>query len=267
MILFRGHAHIGHDHGHDHDHDEHSHEDHIHEHKHKKKKKHKDKEHKHKDHEHTHRHNRDKNDDHADSNQDVSVEVGSSPSPHKHKSIAMHSVFLHILGDALGSIAVIASVLFTWLTDYSWNVYVDPTASIIVALILVVGTIPLVKRTIAIVMQRKPRFVDIEKIEKKIKDIPGVKTVHDFHIWQLDEKRSIATFHILCAEDADSTMVSQRAKDILHDAKIHSTTIQIERTTDDNLNSCLLKCNDEECSPYLCCESDKEDEPLLKLED
>lgn len=274
MILFRGHAHIGHDHGHDHDHD-HVHGDHEHEHKHKhkhkeKKSKSKKSNHKHKDHEHTHRHNKEKNDEEYenDSNQDLSVEVDPTAKPEKHKSIAMHSVFLHILGDALGSIAVIASVLFTWLTKFSWKVYVDPTASLIVALILVVGTVPLVKRTIAIVMQRKPRFVDSENIENQIKSIPGVKTLHDFHLWQLDEKRSIATFHILCSENADSKLVSQKAKEILHDAGIHSTTIQIEHSNDDeNLNACLLKCNDENCSPYLCCESDKEDEPLLKLED
>jgi zinc transporter 1 len=38
----------------------------------------------------------------------------------------MHSVFLHVLGDALGSVAVIASSLFIWLTDFSWKYYVDP---------------------------------------------------------------------------------------------------------------------------------------------
>lgn len=38
----------------------------------------------------------------------------------------MHSVWLHVLGDAFGSIAVIASSLFIWLTDYKWRFYVDP---------------------------------------------------------------------------------------------------------------------------------------------
>jgi zinc transporter 1 len=44
----------------------------------------------------------------------------------KEKSTTMHSVWLHVLGDAFGSIAVIASSLFIWLTDFKWRFYVDP---------------------------------------------------------------------------------------------------------------------------------------------
>jgi len=61
------------------------------------------------------------------------VEVNKPPKLKKAKkgskvapSAALQSVFLHVLGDALGSIAVIISALIIWLTDYEWRFYVDP---------------------------------------------------------------------------------------------------------------------------------------------
>ena len=55
----------------------------------------------------------------------------------------MRGVFLHVLGDALGSVVVIISALFIWLTDFDWRHYVDPAMSLIIVAIITITTIPL----------------------------------------------------------------------------------------------------------------------------
>jgi Co/Zn/Cd efflux system component len=104
LVLFCGHGGHAHSHGHSHgdeegsdsSHEENSHHDHDEEHDH-------DHKHEHEDHEHDH-HGHD----------------------HKKGGSTMYSVFLHVLGDALGSIAVIVSTCLIWLTDWSWRHYIDP---------------------------------------------------------------------------------------------------------------------------------------------
>lgn len=259
MALFGGHAHMGHDHDHDHDHGHES------------------------DHKHKHEHGEeDEQSVHSDS--EIEMEIKDIHENHdhleeeecnmdseslvtvKHKSFAMHSVFLHILGDTLGSLAVIASVLFSWLTKFSWKGYVDPAISLLVAAILVFSSIPLVRRTIAIVMQKIPRKIDVIKIGEMIRRIPGVISIHELHVWQLDELRSISSVHVLVKEDSIPNEIVLKIKAILHRKGVHSTTVQPEVVSgEDHISSCILKCEGEACNELQCCdEVIVESEPLIK---
>jgi zinc transporter 1 len=136
-----GHSHGGHSHGHDHGHGH----GHSHSHGHGHDHKHGEKEHKH-DHEKKkkdrHKVTRDADCDHEPSHVHDDKEVAldaidkTDDDNGKHKppsqGATIKAVFLHVLGDALGSIAVIISALFIWLTDYSWRFYVDPIVSFVV---------------------------------------------------------------------------------------------------------------------------------------
>jgi zinc transporter 1 len=98
----------------------------------------------------------------------------------------MRGVFLHFMGDALGSIGVIVSaVLNLLLPNESWIVYVDPCASLMITLILVFSAYPLVRSTLSILLQHAPGEVDMSRIRKEILQIPKVLNIHEFHVWQL----------------------------------------------------------------------------------
>lgn len=68
---------------------------------------------------------------------------GSSAKKASQRSMNMHGVFLHVLGDALGNIGVIATALFIWKSDYSWRFYTDPAVSLFISLIIFSSAIPL----------------------------------------------------------------------------------------------------------------------------
>ncbi|KAF9087010.1 hypothetical protein BGX29_001095 [Mortierella sp. GBA35] len=169
--------------------------------------------HKHDDHDHDHEHS------HGDE------EGKKRPSG---EDLNMRGVFLHVLGDALGSVGVIFTALFIWLTDFSWRYYMDPVVSILISAIIVHSAWPLVRSASFVLLQGVPVGVDIEEIRKEIKAIPDVISIHDLHIWQLTNIKMVASLHVLVTNQEAFERVSRTVKTIMHRAGVHSTTIQPE---------------------------------------
>jgi len=115
---------------------------------------------------------------------------------HSHADLNMRGVFLHVMGDALGNIGVIASALFIWLTDFSWRFYSDPLISLIITVIILCSAIPLCKAASRILLQAVPAGLSIDDIEADINDLPGIISCHHLHVWQLSDTKLVASLHI-----------------------------------------------------------------------
>jgi solute carrier family 30 (zinc transporter), member 1 len=87
---------------------------------------------------------------------------------HSHENLNMRGVFLHVLGDALGNIGVIATALFIWLTDFSWRFYSDPVISLVITAIIFSSALPLVKSASLILLQGVPRGISLEDVKEDI---------------------------------------------------------------------------------------------------
>ncbi|KAF9347672.1 hypothetical protein BGX26_000856 [Mortierella sp. AD094] len=144
------------------------------------------------------------------------------------EDLNMKGIFLHVLGDALGSVGVIITALFIWKTDFSWRFYMDPVVSLLITAIIVHSAVPLVKSASFILMQGVPVGVEIEEIRKDIKAVPDVISIHDLHIWQLTNTKMVASLHVLVTNQESFERVSRAVKTIMHRAGVHSTTIQPE---------------------------------------
>ncbi|KAJ8099375.1 cation efflux protein [Lipomyces tetrasporus] len=145
------------------------------------------------------------------------------------QSLNMRGVFLHVMGDALGNVGVIATALFIWLTDYSWRFYFDPLISLVITIIIFSSALPLVKSASKILLQGAPKGIDMVDVKDEILSLQGVKSVHDFHIWILRENLFIASLHVAVSVSADEFMeLSRRIRSCLHGYGIHSATIQPE---------------------------------------
>ena len=188
----------------------------------------------------------------------------------------MHAVFLHLLGDALGSVAVIIGALLNMLLPKcAWLVYVDPVISVLIALFIAYSSVPLVKSTAFILLQGVPHGIDIAAIQTRIKDVRGVLGVHDLHVWQLSDVKCVASVHVYVHVDLKSvgpdrestTIIDEREqlisdysfeavceeiRLILHEYGIHSTTIQPEFVTEGG-EKCMMRCVDTSCEEKQCC--------------
>lgn len=190
--------------------------------------------------------------------EDVFVTNGSA-------HLNMRGVFLHVLGDALGSVVVMISATIIWLVEGDWTLYVDPALSLIIVLIICSSTLPLLWQSSMILLLSIPRDVNMNQLKEEITELPYVLNIHDLHIWQLSGDKNIFTAHVCFGSQDDYIQGERSIKDILHKKGIHSSTIQPEFETPERHSSvgsndeesCLLKCDSQKCEAQTCCASRK----------
>lgn len=150
------------------------------------------------------------------------------------------AMILHVIGDALGNVGVIASALIIWLTPWSGRFYADPAVSLFIAVIILKTTIPLTTASAKILLQGTPDHLDINNIKDDIQEIPGVVNCHHIHLWQLSETQPVASLHLQLDFPIEEGGVAERymilakaVRKCLHGYGIHSATVQPEFCLDD----------------------------------
>ncbi|KAL1740269.1 cation efflux protein [Schizophyllum fasciatum] len=186
---------------------------------------------------------------------------------HSHGSMNMHALLLHVLGDALGNVGVIATGLVIWLTEWSFKYYFDPIISLVITVIIFSSALPLVRSTSFILLQGVPATVSLEEVRAAILAVDGVLSLHELHVWQLSETKLVASVHVTASRNREFMPIAAQIRAALHERGIHSSTIQPEyynpRTAppEDYLKtreetSCLIMCpQDQGCDPHenACC--------------
>jgi zinc transporter 1 len=186
---------------------------------------------------------------------------------HAHGSMNMRALVLHVLGDALGNVGVIATGLIIWKSTWEYKSYCDPVISLIITVIIFSSALPLVRSASFILLQGVPSTVSLEQVKDSILRVDGVLSLHELHVWQLSENKLIASVHVLASRSHDFMPIAVKIRKVLHHLGIHSSTIQPEyyhpNTTipEENLktsadSSCLIMCPaDQECNPLenACC--------------
>ncbi|EWG45684.1 hypothetical protein FVEG_06383 [Fusarium verticillioides 7600] len=146
------------------------------------------------------------------------------------RDLGMLGVFIHVLGDAINNIGVIIAAVLIWQLKGEGRYYADPAVGVFISLMILLSAIPLVKKSGAILLQTAPEGVNPEDVKRDIKMIPGIISVHELHIWRLDQRKFVASAHIA----VDSRTVqgfADKAKIImecLHAYGVHSATLQPE---------------------------------------
>ena len=193
------HSHGLHSHGHDHDHE----------------------------HEHEHEHQRDSSDEEIALHDEDEHE-------HKNTNVNLRASFIHVLGDALQNVGVlIAGVIIFLFPRFS---IADPICTYIFSIIVGLTTIRILKDCIFVLMEGSPVDIDIEELEKDLKEIKGVKEIHDLHVWSLSMGKISLSCHI-CCDDPQKTLKKAK-KMIAKKYKIEHITIQVE---DNNQNKISCK--------------------------
>jgi zinc transporter 1 len=151
--------------------------------------------------------------------------------PTKHgMDLGIMGVLIHVLGDAINNIGVIISALIIWLTESPARFYADPAVSMWIAIMILISAIPLTKRSGKILLQSVPLGVNIDDVKHDLESLPGVLSVHELHVWRLDQKKAVASAHIVVSDpDIESFMAKAKIfTECLHAYGIHSATLQPE---------------------------------------
>lgn len=159
---------------------------------------------------------------------------------HSHGDLNMRGIFLHVMGDALGNIGVIATALVIWLTTVPWRFYFDPAISLVITCIILASAIPLCKAASRILLQATPDDIDVDEIRADILSLPDVVGVHHLHVWQLSDTKKVASLHVQVEFDfkaegsARYMRLAEEINNCLHAYDIHSSTVQPEFCLDPN---------------------------------
>jgi len=143
------------------------------------------------------------------------------------ENVNLRSAYLHVLGDALGSVGAILAGIIMYFFD--WYV-ADPIISVVVALLILKGAWGIIKHTIHILMEGTPATVDLQKVKETLEDIEGVKNVHDLHIWTITSGLDSFSCHLLISDESNEQEILQKAiRNLEENFKIKHCTIQIEK--------------------------------------
>ena len=140
----------------------------------------------------------------------------------------IRGAFLHMVMDAWMSLGVIIAGLGIALTGFT---ILDPLISLLIVIIIVKGSWPLFRESLDILLESTPPHLKTSDIVATIENVPGVRKVHDLHIWSVEPRIVMLTCHVLVDPEAvpDKDQLLQPIQSILSSKfGIHHLTIQLE---------------------------------------
>jgi cobalt-zinc-cadmium efflux system protein len=142
------------------------------------------------------------------------------------ESLNVRAAYLEVWSDALSSLAVLVAagvVMATGLT------VADPLASAAIALLIVPRTWRLLRQAVNVLLEGTPAHLELGEIETAMTRVPGVRRVHDLHVWTLTSGREAMSAHVVVADVRESERLLEALHAVLHARfGIDHTTIQLE---------------------------------------
>ncbi|HAH23424.1 MAG TPA: cation transporter [Prolixibacteraceae bacterium] len=153
----------------------------------------------------------------------------------KEENLNIRAAYLHLIGDAMTSVAVIVGAIFIWLFDVYW---IDPLVTVLISIYIFVHTIKILKESVGILMQFAPAEIEQKEVVAVLQKIDQVSSVHHIHLWQLSDHQIYFEAHLVLKSNypvSDTQSVTENAKRLLnHHFGITHTTFQYEYFTCEN---------------------------------
>jgi cobalt-zinc-cadmium efflux system protein len=142
------------------------------------------------------------------------------------ESLNVRGAYLEVMGDLLGSAAVVVAAAFIALTGLA---VADPIASAVIALLILPRTWVLLRDAVDILLEATPRGMDVDAVRRHINDTPGVAGHHDLHVWTITSGMTVLSVHVVLDEQAEPGPVLDALGSCLGDHfDVEHSTFQLE---------------------------------------
>lgn len=139
--------------------------------------------------------------------------------------INLEGVLRHSVADALGSLGVVIAGLGIVLTG--WN-ELDPIVGLLISVLILISSWRLIREPIEVLLERAPEGMDVEAVGMAIARVPGVREVHDLHIWSITSGFLALAAHVTvdatCVVDDTRREIERMLKD---EFDLEHTTLQV----------------------------------------
>ena len=144
----------------------------------------------------------------------------------RERDINIRGAYLHMASDAAVSAGVVVAAIAIWATGWYW---LDPLASLAISVVIVLGSLDLLKESTRLAMAAVPGGVDRAGVERYLAGLSGVSAVHDLHIWAISTTETALTAHLVRpAMGPDDEFLRGVAAELRARYGIGHCTIQVE---------------------------------------
>ena len=154
-------------------------------------------------------------------------------------NINVRSAFWHVIGDALASVGVLVGGVIIMLSGQYW---IDPIISLLIGFVIIVPAWGILKEGVSVLLEATPQKVDVTEVVNTLKQISGVKDVHDIHVWSMSPEVHAMSCHVLIDDIpiSQAAVIRQEMEDVLlQKFDIRHSALQME-------------CQDCGCDGILC---------------
>jgi cobalt-zinc-cadmium efflux system protein len=118
--------------------------------------------------------------------------------PGSNNDLNQRSAFIHLAGDALSTLGALIAGVVIMLTG--WYV-LDPLVSVLIGLLIVWNAWLIIRESVEILLEGTPRDIDVNVMVTDIQHVPGVRGVHDLHVWSITQNMRALSAHVLVDDE------------------------------------------------------------------
>ena len=155
----------------------------------------------------------------------------------RHSDLNIRAAFLHMAADALLTLGVAVAGGVIMATGW---VRIDPAVSLVISVVIVIGTWSLLRDSVNLSLDAVPRGIDQDAVDRYLHALPGVLEVHDLHVWGMSTTETALTAHLVREDQAgDADLLHRITHDLRERFGIGHATVQLE--TPDTAGNCVLR--------------------------
>ncbi|HEX2636302.1 MAG TPA: cation diffusion facilitator family transporter [Gemmatimonadales bacterium] len=140
-------------------------------------------------------------------------------------SLNARGAYLHVMGDALGSVGALGAAAIIWFTGWT---AADPIVSVALSLLILIGAWRLLRESTEILLESVPRGVALSEVQGRILGVPGVAAVHDLHVWTVVSGMVAMSGHAVVPDLDAHPGVLEGIRDQMASLGIGHVTMQLE---------------------------------------
>ncbi|MDX9739976.1 MAG: cation diffusion facilitator family transporter [Gammaproteobacteria bacterium] len=130
------------------------------------------------------------------------------------QNLNVRGAMIHVIGDLLGSVAALIAGLVIHFTGW---MPIDPLLSFLICALILFSCLRLLRDVVHVIMEGVPAHLELPTVGKAMAGVPGVREVHDLHIWTLSSGRNVLSAHVVIEDMRHWETILEAMRRLLHD--------------------------------------------------